>query len=878
MLLRLHLQTSLLIVILNCILCSSTEANLTLNGQWMISNSNKSINVEGHVPGTVTTSLVNASIIGNPYYRFNDVAYRWIAYDNWTYSRTFEVSDAIMQKDTVQLVCDGLDTVSDITINGKFVGTSENMFVRYVFNVKPMMTVGENKIVVSFRSAITYAKRKADEYMLNVPPLCPAGPQHGECHPNFIRKEQCSFSWDWGPAFIPQGIWKDIGIEAFNSPVIRDVTVVTHKGNSSIPWNVTVTAFLQASSTSSQSGHFVVRFPTLNITSKVKVHLNSALEYAVNATLSIPREAGVETWWPNGLGNQTLYMVEVTFAADNMAASRPPKVVRIGFRTVELIEDPLDNQQGQGLSFYFKINGVPVFMKGSNWIPADSFKEKVTPSVVRNLLQSAVDAHMNCLRVWGGGIYEEEFFYDIADELGIMLWHDLMFACAMYPTDAAFLASIETEVTQQVRHLQKHPSILLWAGNNENEVALAQNWYFTNSEYERFKADYLRLYVETIRPRVLAEDSSRPFLVSSPSNGKQSEAEGWLAKNPQDPNYGDVHYYNYVDDSWDWRIFPPARFASEYGYQSWPSFESLANVSIPEDWSYFSPFMQHRQHHIVGNLKMLFQIVRHFDLPESLVTCPQPKQTFLDTLYMTQVNQAMSIKTETEFYRRGRGTDANTMGALYWQLNDIWQGASWSSIEYGGKWKMLHYYAVRFFDPVIVSPFEELIDGKTSYLRVFAISDLQRPLVASLSVQLRRWDSFDVVRELNIDVNMVSIYSVFVLFLFIVYCLLLLFLCPLQRKPVRAVSIIGAKVTGVTQSESSSNVFHIQLSADSVAPFVWLEATACSGRFSDNGFMMTSRAREVQFIAWEAMTAERLQHALSVRSLNDVYASTERHL
>jgi beta-mannosidase len=261
------------------------------------------------------------------------------------------------------------------------------------------------------------------------------------------------------------------------------------------------------------------------------------------------------------------------------------------FRVIELDQRLLD----VGRAFYFLVNARPIFMKGSNWIPAHVLPERVTADYLRDLLYSAKEANMNMLRVWGGGIYELDAFYDLADELGILIWQDFMFACSMYPADAASLANVAAEVRHQVRRLQRHPSIAVWAGNNENEAALRQNWYGTDANFSVYKDDYIRLYVDTIKPIARSLERSREFVVSSPSNGFQSEMDGYISLNPGSTLYGDIHNYNYVDNTWDWRKFPKPRFCSEYGFQSFPSFELMEGVSVAEEWAFNSDWMQHRQ-------------------------------------------------------------------------------------------------------------------------------------------------------------------------------------------------------------------------------------------------------------------------------------------
>ncbi|MCL4132949.1 UNVERIFIED_CONTAM: hypothetical protein GTU68_031341 [Idotea baltica] len=389
----------------------------------------------------------------------------------------------------------------------------------------------------------------------------------------------------------------------------------------------------------------------------------------------------VETWWPNGYGNQTLYDLTASFTSADIEDDISTKSVNIGFRTVELDQSFVDTDDPSSGRFYrIKVNNIYMFMRGSNWIPAHILPELVTPEYTRELLTAARDTHQNCMRVWGGGIYETDEFYNIADELGILMWQDMMFACSMYPVDDNFLNTTLKETRLQAERLQHHPSVLLWSANNENEAALKDNWYGTASNYDQYKEDYVKLYVDTITTTLRSFDPSRNTIVSSPSNGLASEEAGYIADDPYDARYGDVHYYNYDDNAWNYEQYPATRFASEYGFQSFPSYQSLVPVFSAEDFSINSAMMSHRQHHPGGNTELGLQLKAHFVYDENTTS-------FTDYLYLCQLHQAMAIKTETEFYRRMRSTlnadgTGYTMGSLYWQLNDVWQGASWASIEF----------------------------------------------------------------------------------------------------------------------------------------------------------------------------------------------------
>ncbi|XP_074084880.1 beta-mannosidase isoform X2 [Macrotis lagotis] len=819
----------------------------------------------------------------DPYYRFNDLNYSWISLDNWTYSKEFRIPFDFSKFQKINLIFEGVDTIVDVVLNNVTVGKTDNMFNRYTFDItKEIRQL--NIIELHFHSAVTYAAQQSKSHVVYpIPPECPPPVQKGECHVNFIRKEQCSFSWDWGPSFPTQGIWKDVRIVAYDICHLDDFTFTSTYVSSTKEWNLKIEAYFDVVSSKPFDGQVIVSIPGLQI------HQHHDIEFypgkrMIPLLLSI-KNTLVETWWPNGHGNQTGYNMTVTFKLEG--GYYIEKLTKVYFRTVELIESPIAGSSG--LSFYFKINGVPIFIKGSNWIPADSFQDRVTPDLLRLLLQSAVDANMNTLRVWGGGVYEQDEFYEICDELGLMIWQDFMFACALYPTDQAFIDSVRGEVVHQIRRLKSHPSIIIWSGNNENEAALSANWFsLPPSKFQIYFRDYVTLYVKNIREIVLAEDQTRPYVASSPTNGAESITEGWVSKRPYDTHYGDVHFYDYVSDCWNWKIFPKARFVSEYGYQSWPSFSTLEKVSSAEDWSYNSSFSLHRQHHENGNIEMLVQAAIHFKLPQN----SDPLIMFKDTLYLTQVMQAQCVKTETEFYRRSQSEivdgQGHTMGALYWQLNDIWQAPSWASLEYGGKWKMLHYFAQHFFSPLLPVGFE---DHGTFY--IYGVSDLHLDIKMILTVRVHQWSSLEPVCSHKTEYLVVRAGQA----------------APLYKEPVAdllkrcgqctrescvisfdlkarehlssptnyhflsslkdAVGLEKAKITvNITQQE---NMYSFELRTTTIAPFVWLDVGNIPGRFSDNGFLMTEKRKMIFFYPWKSTSTTELEKSLHLISLADIY-------
>ncbi|XP_050011677.1 beta-mannosidase isoform X3 [Alexandromys fortis] len=656
--------------------CVVAGPSYSLRGSWRVSNGNGSLELPGTVPGCVHSALYQRGLIQDPYYRFNDLRYRWISLDNWTYSTDFKIPFNVSEWQKVRLIFEGVDTVAQILFNNVTLGKTDNMFTGYSFDITGVVR-DVNSLQLRFQSAVQYAERQSKAHAnYSVPPNCPPKEQKGECHVNFIRKEQCSFSWDWGPAFPSQGIWKDVRIEAYNISQLDYLTFLPIYDNTSREWNVEIEASFDVVSSKPVGGQVTVAIPKLQTRQTFDIELQQR-QRTVKLLVKISKDIAVELWWPRGHGNQTGYNMTVLFVLDG--GLNIERAVKVYFRTVQLIEEPIKGSLG--LSFYFKINGLPIFLKGSNWIPADSFQDRVTPELLQVLLRSVVDANMNTLRVWGGGIYEQDGFYELCNELGIMVWQDFMFACALYPVGQSFVESVRAEVAYQIRRLKSHPSIIIWSGNNENEVALRVNWFHVNpSDLETYFKDYVTLYVRNIREVVLSEDKSRPFIVSSPTNGVKTMAEGWISYHPNSNHYGDVHFYDYSNDCWDWKMFPKARFVSEYGYQSWPSFSTLEKVSSKEDWSYSSGFALHRQHHGSGNDEMLEQVQLHFRLPRRT----DPLRRFKDMIYLTQVMQAQCIKTETEFYMRSRSEivdgEGHTMGALYWQLNDIWQAPSWASL------------------------------------------------------------------------------------------------------------------------------------------------------------------------------------------------------
>jgi beta-mannosidase len=891
------MATVLVVLFLLKALTVSYSAEIAnLSGEWTVSEATgKYANLKATVPGGIYTDLMNNKIIGDIFYGNNDTETRWVAEASWTYKREFLVDDALLNHNTVNLVFEGLDTFSTILINNVEIGTSQNMFVRYIFDVKEVLQSGNNTIEVRFASPIKMADNVTSKQDYTVPPKCPATQYRGECHVNQIRKMQASFSWDWGPAFPSMGIWKEVYFEAFNSSVVRYL-MADHQDapNTTDSWLVTISAYLSAKKGETIVGKLLYKLQTdvSLIQEVVDVNHTSDNGDDVRVDFSVViAKIAVRSWWPNGYGEQKLYNLSAEFRNGDETST---KSVRIGFREIELVQEKI----GTGLSFYFKVNGMPIFAKGANEIPLDVLPERgQNPETVSRILESAHATNMNMLRVWGGGVYESDYFYDKADELGILIWQDFMFACAMYPTYPEYLNNVAAEVRHQVKRLNSHPSIALWAGNNENEVALMTNWYGTHSNLTLYKDDYIKLYIDTIEPELRKVTDSVIFLSSSPTNGKESVQEHYLASNPQDPLYGDVHFYNYLVNSLEPETYPIPRFASEFGYQSLPDVDAwMTATDNLTDLDPDSSFMEHRQHHPIGNAENTLLISYQLTLNSSI------DDYYKTYIFYSQIVQAMSIKFESEYYRsfmgrvdsQGRG---NTMGALFWQLNDVWVAPTWSSIDYTGKWKMLQYFAKEFFAPTIVTSYLDV----SRQLRIYAVSEVASligtTLDALLLIQVYNWNSFKVVtattmnatleygKSLEVGVVDTDVYLQTIgcgslpdarnnCFFYLTLSASGSVIAPHNlalATSLKESNLVKTKVeiAAVKQVDDEGFKFEVTVNADGISLFVWLDSHGIRGRFGENGFAQVIPTMQVVFQADEKTSASILEKAITVTHLNN---------
>jgi beta-mannosidase len=653
------------------------------------------------VPGCVHTDLFANGKIGDPFYRLNEKDQQWIDRESWEYRTTIKVDSDVMARDMVELVFHGLDTYADIFVNGLSVLSSTNMFRTWRADVKGRMKAGDNDVLVRFQSPILHVKPTYDHLGYKLPA---ANDQAVEMVSMLTRKAPYHYGWDWGPRFVTSGIWRPVEIDAWDEARLDDVQIFQEYLDATSA-KLTVKAHVQAS----RAGRAHV---SVALTGGTPLgHVEADLKIGRNE-ISVPvRIPNPQRWWPNGLGAPYLYGFETALATSGVARDRA--TTRFGLRTLEVVHE----RDKEGKSFTIKVNGAPVFMKGANWIPADSFVTRMTSDRYRWLLHSAASAHMNMIRVWGGGIYEDDRFYELCDELGLLVWQDFMFACSMYPGDAAFIEDVRREAIENVRRLRNHPSLALWAGNNEIESAWhSWGWpgkfHLSRPVQDQLWSDYKKLFHELLPSVIATEDRGRFYTRSSPSANDDAIVANKLGM-------GDMHYWGvwHAEAPYTQYAANTGRFMSEYGFQSFPDLVAVARYTAPGDWDISSPVMLSHQRHPRGNQLIQTYLKRDFRIPKD----------FASFLYVGQILQATVIQYAAEAHRRQMGRN---WGSLYWQLDDCWPVASWSGIDYFGRWKALHYAAKRFFAPVLVSVVE---DGEG--VQVWGISDRRSDAPVQLTVR-----------------------------------------------------------------------------------------------------------------------------------------------
>ncbi len=635
----------------------------SLSGPWKMKQKGSEHWYDASVPGSVCADLMRCGVLPDPFWRENELLFRNAMENDYIYTRTFVPSEGLPACPRVRLRCSGVDTLARVFLNGKEIGKCSNMHVVYSFDVKEALVPGENTLTFFFSSPIAAARNayKAD-------PMWGSG----DAMPGFfaLRKAHCMFGWDWGPRIPDAGIWQEIALEGDEGCRIDSVYV----------------------SQEHSPGHVVLRLSPetegdasgCTVSSRL-IHPDGTVQLFTDDECDV---AAPRLWWPHGYGEQPLYRVECTLSRNGTILDVWER--NIGLRTLTVSHE----EDAWGASFTHVCNGVPIFAMGADYIPQDNILSRITDGKIIRLLEDAVLANHNTVRVWGGGYYPGEVFYDTCDRLGIMVWQDLMYACSFYALTEEFERSIREETVQQVRRLRSHPSLALICGNNEDEgfVSRAQDDLVRGAARPAFSpvsrrniSDYVKMY-EYILPSIVHREAPQTFWwPSSPSDGGAFD-------HTEDPDRGDVHY-------WDvWHGEKPFteyrkyffRYASEFGFQSFPCLATVESFTLPEDRNIFSRIMERHQRNRSANGKILGYLGRTFLYPSS----------FDNLLFASQLLQAEAIRYGAEHWRRNRG---RCMGAIVWQLNDIWPGASWSSVDWYGRWKVLHYSEKRFFAPVLLS-------------------------------------------------------------------------------------------------------------------------------------------------------------------------------
>lgn len=621
---------------------------LDLNVGWTLSDESGDYTCPISFPNDGISALYDAALIPDPYFGRNEYDLRWICERDWTVTRDFTLTDT-----KVDLILSRMDTVVTVRVNDQVVLEAKNAFRDYRVPLGAAAVDGKNTIAITFHSPVEAGRalQDAHDFELPISKNCPIP------FGNFLRKPACDFGWDWNIALAPFGIYGDITLEPTAAPRIDRLAIHQDHTGDGVAVSVEV-------HTSNYDGPITLDFDGQTISGTAKNGL-----CLLKAHVPHP-----ELWWPAGQGDQPLYDLKVT--AGEAVVTR-----RLGLRQMELVTETDDI----GLGFKFRVNGRDVFCKGANWIPADALAGRITDAKTKALLDSAVEANMNMIRIWGGGRYEPTSFYDTCDELGLLVWQDFMFACNLYPSDREYVAEVKAEIRDNVSRMHHHACLAVWCGDNELVGALG--WYdCSTQDRDRYLVNYDRLN-RAIEDQLLETDPNAIWWPSSPTRGMMDFGDAW-----HDDGSGDMHFWSVWHEGRDFEHYRDVspRFCSEFGFQSYPGMNAVRDFTAPEDRNIAAPVLESHQKNAGGNARIAETMFRYFRWPEK----------FDDFVYLSQVQQGLAIKTAVTQWRTQK---PRCMGTIIWQLNDTWPVCSWASLDYGGDWKLMHHMAQRFFDPVLVT-------------------------------------------------------------------------------------------------------------------------------------------------------------------------------
>jgi len=827
-----------------------------IDSGWSFRQANSEEWLPATVPGSVHTDLLNNGKIEDPFYRLNEHNLQWIDKVNWEYKTTLTIDEKTLIFDRVVLDFKGLDTYADVIINEMQVLSADNMFREWEVDVKNHLKVGKNELRIIFRSPIAEGIKKYDANGFVIPvsgnDLAEIGQvEGGKLVSVYTRKAGYHYGWDWGPRFVTSGIWRPVYLKTWNEARIESLQLVQNRVSEK---EANFTAVFEVESVKENPAILSIENDGKKL-AKLKVKLHQGVStYKVDFKIDDPK-----LWWSNGLGEAHLYNIK---GKVEVASLTNEVEHRVGIRTLELVRD----KDEKGTSFYFKLNGVPVFMKGANYIPNDMFPARVSDDVYKNVVNTAKISNMNMLRIWGGGIYENDILYDLCDENGILVWQDFMFACAMFPGDEAFLNNVKEEAKDNVKRLRNHPSIALWCGNNEILAAWFGWGWKSKAEAENavdaakiWKA-YTDIFHKILPEAVAQYDPQRSYWDSSPSSGMGI---------PADLANGDEHYWGvwWGKDPFSKYATHIARFMSEYGFQSFPEMKTIKKYATPEDYDILSDVMKSHQRSSIGNETIEYYLLQDYKKPKD----------FESFLYVNHVLQAEGIKFALEGHRRAA---PYCMGSLFWQINDVWPVASWSSTDYYQRWKALQYFAKKGFESVLVSPYRN-----EKKINIDVINDNLRDINAELIVKIidvngkEIWTKTDSITiPANSSDTFFSMHEEGLLEdvktnqQFMVVDLVedgkiissnSLFLCPIKEfnlpKPQVKYDISSVK-----------GGFEIALSTDKLAKNLYMTIGDEEGFFSDNYFdLLPGKAVKIKLDT--KISKDKLKEILAVRTLDSAF-------
>lgn len=823
----------------------------TLNGTWQLSAGHRSLeSVDMQIPGTVLSGLLAAGKIKDPFYRTNEDATRALFWKDYVFTRTFDVDEELLAQQHIVLVCEGLDTLAEISINGTFLAKTDNMHRTWKFQAKKLLHPGKNEIQIVFRSVLRFIEDYPYEAHKKINYI-PCGSMKGN---QLLRKAHSMFGWDWGPQTIDAGIFRDIYLQGYSHARIEDIRIhQQHAKNVSVQTSITLSESVPGQKLCVELSEDGADKPLQTKLCKTNADGVAAVDFVIE---------NPKLWWPNDYGDQPLYIVRTTLL-DEDGTSLESITRRIGLRTLTISQE----KDEWGNEFAFCVNGVKIFTRGGNYIPDDCLYTRITEKKLDYILESCRRAHFNCVRVWGGGYYPSDAFYDLCDEKGLIVWQDLMYACNVYDVTDAFAENCRQETYDNVRRLRHHASLGLWCGNNEIESAW-DHWGDFQKETPYLRADYIRLFEEVLPKAVQEADGETFYWHSSPSSGGCFD-------NPDDANRGDTHYW----DVWhgqkpftDYRKYF-FRFCSEFGFQSFPCAKTVNSFTLEDDRNIFSRVMESHQKNDAANGKMLYYLSENLRYPKDLT----------HLLYASQVLQGMAIKYGVDHWRRNRG---RCMGTLYWQINDDWPAPSWSSIDYFGRWKALHYMAQKFYAPHAVSMtledhrchvyFSNESFETTEYSLALSIRDLSGNVLETYETKGNS-PAFSAIETAVVDICSWEDQKDDVFLEAVIHTKDQKVLKDVETLvPYKYLNLKNPVIS--TEAEETNDAFILHISSDCFAPFVALDFDDADVIFSDNFFHLTDKTVQDIIVKKEDIlqghfeNAEDFRKRLQILSLGTSYA------